>query len=100
MVDLEVTQGTRARDVAAVLEERLLLPDAPIGEQTMNRALQIAGLLAKIGLHRAVGPADLVIAAAAEASNLTLLHYDADFDRIASVTGQPAEWIAEPGSLD
>src|ERR1700736_3781595 len=32
---------------------------------------------------------DLLVAAAAEASNLTVLHYDADFDRIAAATGQP-----------
>ncbi len=29
---------------------------------------------------------ELLIAAAAEASNLVVLHYDADFDRIAIVT--------------
>jgi predicted nucleic acid-binding protein len=43
---------------------------------------------------------DLIIAAAAEAAELTVLHYDRDFDHIASVTGQPTEWIAHPGSLD
>ena len=31
---------------------------------------------------------DLLVAAAAEASKLTVLHYDADFARIAAVTGQ------------
>ena len=31
---------------------------------------------------------DLLIAAAAEANGLTVLHYDADFDRISAVTGQ------------
>jgi predicted nucleic acid-binding protein len=43
---------------------------------------------------------DLVIAAAAEAAALTVLHYDDDYDRIASVTGQPTEWVAPAGSLD
>jgi len=28
-----------------------------------------------------------------------VLHYDADFDRIAGVTGQPTEWVVEQGSL-
>ena len=42
---------------------------------------------------------DLVIAATAEAHGATVLHYDADYDRIAKVTGQPTEWIAERGSL-
>jgi predicted nucleic acid-binding protein len=43
---------------------------------------------------------DLLIAAAAEASGLTVLHYDADFDLIASVTGQPCEWVVPAGSVD
>jgi hypothetical protein len=30
---------------------------------------------------------------------LALLHYDRDFDRVAEVTGQPTQWLAEAGSL-
>jgi hypothetical protein len=30
---------------------------------------------------------------------MTLLHYDADLELIAAVTGQPTRWIAPPGSL-
>jgi predicted nucleic acid-binding protein len=36
---------------------------------------------------------DLIIAATAELAGLTVLHFDKDFDLIASVTGQPAEWL-------
>jgi predicted nucleic acid-binding protein len=43
---------------------------------------------------------DLLVAAAAEARGLTVLHYDADFDLIASVTGQPCEWVLPAGSID
>lgn len=43
---------------------------------------------------------DLLIAAAAEAAGLIVLHYDADFDRIAAATGQPCEWIVPAGSID
>jgi hypothetical protein len=43
---------------------------------------------------------DLLIAAAAEADSLTVLHYDADFDRIAAVTGQRSEWVVPAGSID
>jgi predicted nucleic acid-binding protein len=43
---------------------------------------------------------DLLIAAAAEANNLTLLHYDADFDLIRAVTGQRCDWIVQPGTID
>jgi hypothetical protein len=43
---------------------------------------------------------ELLIAAAAEARDLIVLHYDADFDRIAAVTGQRCEWILPAGSVD
>jgi hypothetical protein len=43
---------------------------------------------------------DLLIAAAAEAERLTVLHYDQDFDNIAKVTGQPCEWVVPAGSID
>jgi predicted nucleic acid-binding protein len=43
---------------------------------------------------------DLLIAATAEARDLTVLHYDADFDRIAVVTGQRCEWVVPAGSVD
>jgi predicted nucleic acid-binding protein len=43
---------------------------------------------------------DLLIAATAEAAKLTILHYDADFDMIASVTGQSCQWIVTAGSVD
>jgi len=55
--------------------------------------------LAKTGQHRAVSLPDLLIAAAAERADLVVLHYDADYDFIASVTGQPVEWVAPKGSL-
>jgi hypothetical protein len=32
--------------------------------------------------------------------SLVVLHYDADYDRIAEVTGQPAEWVVPPGTAD
>jgi len=43
---------------------------------------------------------DLPIAAAAEIAGYTVLHYDADFDLIASVTGQPSQWVVPSGSID
>jgi predicted nucleic acid-binding protein len=44
-------------------------------------------------------PSDLLLAATAEFHDLTVLHYDADFESIASATGQPTEWIAPRGSV-
>jgi predicted nucleic acid-binding protein len=40
-----------------------------------------------------------VIAATAELSGATVLHYDIDYDRIAAITGQSTEWIAPAGTL-
>ena len=43
---------------------------------------------------------DLLVAAAGEAANLTVLHYDRDFDVIARATGQRCEWVVPAGSID
>jgi len=43
---------------------------------------------------------DLLIAAAAEVNDLTVLHYDADFDRISTLTEQRCEWVVPAGSVD
>lgn len=71
-----------------------------IRQTTLDRAIEIQGLLADKAQHRAASIPDLVVAAAAEQAELTLLHYDADFDLIASVTGQPTEWVVPRGSVD
>jgi len=42
---------------------------------------------------------DLLIAAAAEHYGASVLHYDADFDHIAAITGQQVDWIAPRGSV-
>lgn len=99
MVDLEVIYASRARDVTEVIEERFALPEAPVTPAVMDRALQVAGLLAAARAHRGAKPADLVIAAAAEAAGLVVLHYDADYDRIASITNQATEWVMPKGIL-
>ena len=74
--------------------------DVPIAPDIMERSLDVAVLMANAGMHRHAKPMDLIIAAAAEAAGLTILHYDRDFDHIAQVTGQPTQWVAPPGSLD
>lgn len=99
-VDLELLRSARTgADHAALLAERALLPRAPVAGEVLERALAVQGLLAEAGRHRGVEPGRLVVAAAAEAAGLTVLHYDPAFDAIAAVTGQPAEWAAEPGAV-
>ncbi len=65
----------------------------------VRRALQVQRLLAQRSQRGRKIP-DLLVAAAAEERDLTVLHYDADFDLIASVTGQPCRWIVAAGSAD
>lgn len=65
----------------------------------MDRALDVHRQLAQSSQHRHFRLPDLIIAATAELNGATVLHYDTDYDRIAEVTGQPAEWVAERGSL-
>jgi predicted nucleic acid-binding protein len=65
----------------------------------MGRALAVHRELAAKSQHRHFRLPDLIIAATAEEHGATVLHYDADYDRIAEVTGQPVEWVAAKGSL-
>ena len=58
-----------------------------------DRAVEVLTLLADRGQHRAPSVPDLIIAATAELAGLTVLHFDKDFDLIAGITGQPAEWL-------
>jgi predicted nucleic acid-binding protein len=67
--------------------------------QAMDRALATHRALAIASQHRHFRLPDLIIAATAEMHGATVLHYDADYDRIAAITGQPAEWVAPKGSL-
>jgi len=58
-----------------------------------DRAVQVQRLLAERGMHRAPSISDLLIAAAAELSQRTVLHLDKDFDLIAELTGQSMERV-------
>lgn len=58
-----------------------------------DRAVEVQGLLAARGQHRAPSIPDLLIAATAELTGRTVLHLDKDFDLIAQMTGQPLQRI-------
>ncbi len=70
-----------------------------IAAEHVRRAKQVQRMLASKHQRGRKIP-DLLVAAAAEARNLTVLHYDADFDLIAQATGQPCEWVVPAGSVD
>lgn len=78
-----------------------LLRHCPIGPREWRRALDVYEVLAHQGglHHRRVKHADLLIAAVAESAGIPLVHYDADFETIAAITGQPTRWLAPRGSL-
>jgi predicted nucleic acid-binding protein len=65
----------------------------------IQRSLQVQRLLAASSQRGRKIP-DLLIAAAAEELGASLLHYDADFDQIAAVTGQRCEWVVRAGAID
>jgi len=94
-------QRAQRRRVREIREELAALADCAIGTEQWNRALRVyEQLSARGGAHqRSVKHADLLIAAAAEAADVAVLHYDENYDRIAEITGQPTRWLAPRGSL-
>ncbi len=102
MVRLELLRSARnPTEFVEIREELGALPDCPISEAQWERALWVYEQLSARGgaLQRAVKHLDLLVAAAAEAADVTLLHYDDDYDLIADVTGQAMRWLAPKGSL-
>lgn len=100
IVDLEVLFSARSHREHREIRERrrLAYHQVPLAQEVFDRAIEVQAKLAELGQHRLPIP-DLIIAAAAETGGLVVLHYDADFDRIAAVTGQPVEWVVERGSV-
>ncbi len=101
-VRLEILYSAQNSDnYENLLVELSALHLLPTAVTVLPRAVEVQRQLAHIGglHHRNVKIADLVIAASAEAAGDVVWHYDADFDRIAAVTGQQTEWIAPRGSL-
>ncbi len=99
IVDLEVLYSSRnLDDYEAILEERMSLDAAPISPEVMRVAVDLQHALARRGQHRVPIP-DLIISAAAQRANLVVLHYDADFERLADIGGARHEWVVPPGSV-
>ena len=102
VTELELGFSARsAADHARIRRELVdhLLPIA-IPARAEQEAREVQAALVERGQHRSAGVANLLIAATAEMEGLTVLHYDADFDLIADVTGQATEWIVPRGSVD
>lgn len=91
---LEVGYSARSGDdwSASVAKPPLtLMPVENATPAIEGRAVEVQGILARRGYHRAPSVPDLLIAATAELAGLVVLHHDKDFNLIAEVTGQSVE---------
>jgi predicted nucleic acid-binding protein len=101
MTELEVLYSVRsAEEHRQVRLELRGLERLPTPDEVWGRAVDVHSALAKRGQHRAVAIPDLIIAAAAERHDISVLHYDRDFDVIAEITGQAVQWVVPSGTAD
>lgn len=100
LVVLELTRlapnEERAREIAGRLDA---FESVPMSSELWGRAREVQLLLAPDGDHRRVPPADLLLAAAAEAAGVPVVHYDRDYERLATVTDLEHRWMVADGSL-
>jgi predicted nucleic acid-binding protein len=101
VIEFELAWATRT---AAAFDE--LRADRDAGyewlathDEDWRRALEVQAVLWRGGQMRSVGLPDLLVAAVAERERVTVLHYDADYEIIAKVTGQAIRWVVPRGSV-
>jgi predicted nucleic acid-binding protein len=95
--------GYSARNLAdhrAIMDRLDAFEHVPIVNGDHQRAIDVQRLLAERGQHRALSLVDALLAAVAESRDLTLLHYDTDFETVANLTGQPHQWVVARGTAD
>lgn len=86
------------RIVSGMREGALLLP---LGAALGAVAVELQSRLVSQGRGRAVGVLDLLHAATAIVHNAVVVHYDADFEQLASVDPRLRhQWIVPRGSVD
>jgi hypothetical protein len=90
----------RATDHAELLRELMSLPMLHIDTEVERRAVDAQRQLARAGHHR-LPPVDLIIAALADRHGAGVLHYDRDYDTLATRTDLrfASVWLARRGSL-
>lgn len=99
LLEIGYTARSRAdheRSQRTVLQRLQFVYSTPRSER---RAIEVQQQLMERGHHRTVKLPDLLVAAVAEAEGLTVMHYDADFDRIGTLTGQPTRWVVDAGTV-
>lgn len=98
---LEVGYSARsAEDHRTMIANMRRLPHVAISAEVEEHALRAQHELAAIGHHR-LAPMDIMIAACAHEVGAGVLHYDRDYDILASRTGLRfrSEWLAPAGTL-
>ena len=101
VVELEVLFSTRNHDEYETVQSdrRSGYEWLPMPDEVWDRALEVQQELSRTGRLRSAKIPDLLVAATAERHGVTVVHYDTDFDRIAEITGQPAEWVVPAGTV-
>jgi predicted nucleic acid-binding protein len=101
IVDLEILYSARNRlEYQEMAVERQALEWLPMTDDVCARACEVQAEFAGLNKHRSIPLPDLLIAAVAERHSATVLHYDADFDAIAAVTGQSTKCIVPADTAD
>lgn len=100
LVALELIRLTpnesRAQEVTARLDafESVAMP-----ADLWKQAHKLQTRLSVNGDHRRVPPVDLLIAAAAMKAGVAVVHYDRDYERIASISSLEHHWLVPDGAL-
>ena len=99
IVKLELLHSARDGTEFDAFAARLAqLREVPITRSVTRAAQQAYRALAHVHplFHRSVALPDLLIAAAAQDAAVGVLHYDRDFDTLATVLSFESRWIAPP----
>jgi predicted nucleic acid-binding protein len=102
MVELELLFSSRSPSDYERRRQQLRdgFESLPMPDEVWQRAMQVQAELSLRSAHRGAALPDLLIAATAERHGVGVLHYDHEYDLIASVTGQTVEWVVDRGTAD
>ena len=102
MVELEVLFSSRSPGDYARRRQQLRdgFESLAMSDDVWDRALRVQAELAGKSAHRGAALPDLLIAATAERHGVAVLHYDHEYDLIASVTGQAMHWVVPRGTAE
>ena len=99
VIDLEIGFSARsAQHYRTIMDNRQRMSQLATSQSTLDLAVVLQRRLAEISRHRVPLP-DLIIAACAIENDVTVLHYDRDFDVIARVSELRSEWAVPAGSV-